>query len=181
MWHNCIPVSLLRIKGIMERDRTYAELLEACTHVGLFMNHFKGLEYALDRGITKLFGLNRTGRYIICENIDFSRKVSILYSALEAERPIKRRSKAAMKKVFNAVRELNDIRTMVAHTFFTYADLPDGGVKFFRRTARHGLKYDYKIWSKAEVEDILERIIDAANALDALVDDLDPLPADTSD
>ena len=67
----------------------------ACQQVGEFLYHFSLLEQEMDEGIGKLLGIGAGVIDIVTANMDFSRKMRVLFSAefAKAKRPDKSRKK----------------------------------------------------------------------------------------
>src|SRR6478752_808724 len=69
-------------KWCMTTDDKSAPLDRACLLVGRFLLHFSKIEAELNEAIRKLFELNPDSADTVCANIDFSKKINIVKSAL---------------------------------------------------------------------------------------------------
>jgi len=129
----------------MTTDQDDLDFQHACSLVGEFLYFFATIESTMDAAIIKLFSLKEETADIITANMDFSRKVNVLKSALldqlELTDPL---NKKTFDGTFSQIREINDARLVVAHSIFE----PSGdGVRFKRTVARDGLKKQNPEWS----------------------------------
>jgi len=133
-------------------------LIRACELVGRFNYHFGHLEETLNASIAKLFKLDGVSADILTANIDFSRKVSIVHSAVTAQNasPGEGWLTKEIKESFNEVMAINDSRLIVAHSPFE--PRRDGGVAFYRIVARGQLKRHEIVWTVEQFEQLYERM-----------------------
>lgn len=106
-------------------DPPKSDMLEqACLLIGRFLYEFSQMERAIDENISKLFELSPEYGAVINTNIDISRKVDILQSALILQ--MKLSDQAAIKELenlFSSIRVINNpFRTMIAHGYFEPSD-----------------------------------------------------------
>jgi|NGEPerStandDraft_6_1074524.scaffolds.fasta_scaffold203027_1 hypothetical protein len=133
-------------------------LARACELVGRFNYHFSRLEQKLNASIAKLFKLDDVSADILTANIDFSRKVNIVRSAVTAQNasPGEKWLTEEIKSAFNGVLEINNERLIVAHSPFEVH--ADGGVVFDRTVAREELKRNEIVWSEQKFGQHFDRM-----------------------
>lgn len=120
----------------------------ACELVGRFIFHFSKLEAELDLAIATLFDLDADSAVILTANIDFSRKLSVVASAVRAQNasPDQQWLIKEIDNTFSAIFQINDLRTMIAHSAFSAH--AEGGVQFTRNVARKELNRHTHVWTE---------------------------------
>jgi hypothetical protein len=129
-------------EGTPEEEKAFQS---ACQQVGEFLYHFSLLEREMDEGIGKLLGIGAGVIDIVTANMDFSRKMRVLFSAefAKAEMPDKSRKKL-LDDTWSAITALNDERKIVAHNPFSPGE--KSGVVFRRAVADKKLKVENIEW-----------------------------------
>lgn len=143
----------------------------ACLLVGQFFLHFSKIEAELNAGIRKLFELPSDSADIVCANIDFFRKVSIVRSAL-IDQDANGTKNIEIERAFSGIAELNDRRLIAAHCGFD-SDLK-GGVTFERVTARTGLNRTAITWSSNDCSRLFEKMSSVLSSVRVLVENIAP-------
>jgi hypothetical protein len=118
---------------------------ECCALVGQFMLSFALMESAINNAFERALSLDEIDAAIVLANIDLSRKLYILRSAVSAK------SVAWQKKADKDIKEALDkleVRNIVAHTVFGPTD--DGRVRFLTVKARSKLQFPDVAWSLAD-------------------------------
>jgi len=118
--------------------------------VGQFLYHFSRLEEQLNIAVGQLFKLEEPATQIVTSNLDFSRKVSIVRSAVNEQNssPDLEWLRTEIKDTFGAILAMNDQRLVVAHSAFEPGQT--GGVQFRRATARNELRRVDPYWDEAK-------------------------------
>ena len=149
----------------------------ACRQVGQFLYHFSLLERELDNGIGKLLGIETGAVDIVTANIDFARKVNILFSAedYKAEMPDKIRKKL-LKETFKAIMCLNDKRKIVAHCPFSPGE-QQSEVIFRRATASKRLQVEDVKWSDPQFQSAFAEAEKTTANLRRIIDEMVPYMA----
>ena len=158
---------------------------EACRLVGRFLMHFAIMEQALDSAIGKLLGLHDPAIDIVSANIQFSKKIDVLFASEKflAAIPAKER-KTFLKDTGSGIMELNNNqsmkkqkpiinRVMAAHCPFEPS--ADGGVSF-RRVVTSSGELDVRdfTYSLQEIERACERAVELAKDLNRVVAEMKP-------
>ena len=141
--------------------------------VGRFLFEFALLETEVNKGIGKLFGLDDGRTSILAANIDFSRKVKILFSAESyiGESPDKTRAEL-VKRTRSKVLELNTNRVMLAHSLFEAR--PGNKVMFYRVVADDKLNVSEIVWDHSNFESRFLSIQDVRAWIVQIVETLKP-------
>jgi len=149
-------------------------LTRACELVGRFLYHFSRVEQQLDLAITKLFKLDPEYAPIVTANIDFSRKVNIVQTAVGLQ--VQKSGKSFsidVDKTFGAIKGMNDPpRQTVAHSLFDAGE-PDG-VQFKRTVARGKLDVKDPFWRQTEFEKHFSILRRLQTELQTIIVELEP-------
>lgn len=141
--------------------------------IGRFLWHFSKIEDALDRGIQRMFELHEAPSRVIVANIDYSRKISILRSAIIEQSGSNKRKE--LKDLINPLKlamEANNDRIIVAHCSFTPVL---SGIKFTRVVAKDGLSIVEIEWSFDQFSEKFARMDRIALELENMVQGISPL------
>jgi hypothetical protein len=160
------------VEEVVERDAP-AQLATACERVGRFLYHFAFLEQAIGEGVAKLLKLDSIQTKVVMANLDFTRKVNILFSA-ESEAAAKPKStrKRQVENARKAILRINDWRVVLAHSPFKYST--GDAVIFDRFTAREKLVNKGEVWGTADFEDRYALISETVTAVERLVAEMEP-------
>jgi hypothetical protein len=123
--------------------------------VGRFFRLFGAIEDVLDEAIRKLFELTPDNADVVCANIDFFRKLSIVRSSL-SDQDKDGQHAAQIKALFKRIAEANDKRQIAAHASFESNG--DDGVIFYRVVARTGLQRSRPVWTESDCEKIFAEL-----------------------
>ena len=126
----------------------------------------------MNDAITKLFSLKSETADIITANMDFSRKVNVIKSALVDQTDLTvPLNKKTFDGTFSQIREVNDARLIVAHSTFE----PNGdGVRFKRIVARDGLKRQNPEWNALKFDNYRLQMVSLEHNLLAYIETLQP-------
>lgn len=141
----------------------------ACELVGRFQYHFSRIEAALNRGIAKVLDLNEGAADIVCANLDFLKKLSIIKSAVSLQFNDKDGSLADLLGKIAGINNPNR-QTVIHSTFEACGD----GVRFVRVVAKDQLSRQTEDWNREKFERFFTRMDVLANELVKVVENLEP-------
>lgn len=148
-------------------------MARACERVGRFLYHFALLEQAIGGGVAKLLKLDPIQSKVVMANLDFTRKVNILFSAeSEASSIPKSARKKELENTFSVIMRMNERRIILAHSPFTYVG--SEGVRFDRVTARKRLLHKEEVWTDADFDSHYREMTETALTVDRLVAEMEP-------
>jgi hypothetical protein len=157
----------------MTKKRTPDSLSHACELVGRFLHYFSRVELQLDDAIVKLFKLDLKTAPIITANIDFSRKLNIVRTAVNRQQKPKGQGILSIDadNTFKRIASMNDDRQVVAHSAFeSEAD----GVKFRRAVAKKHLRHDDPHWTEKDFKDRFAKLQTLEGELKLIVGEIEP-------
>jgi hypothetical protein len=142
----------------------------ACELVGRFQYHFSKIEAAMNLGIAKVLDLNDSAKDIVCANLDFMKKITIIKAAIASQFVDRDNSVGAI--LDRAAGINNPDRLTVIHSTFE----PQGdGVRFVRIITRSGqLTRQIQDWNRTRFANIFGRMEVLAGELERVVADLKP-------
>lgn len=137
------------------------------------MYHFALLEREMDEGIGKLLTLEVGVIDIVTANMDFSRKLKVLFSAefAKAELPDAPRKKM-LEDTWSAITSLNDDRIMVAH--YPFSPGKQSGVVFRKAVATKKLTVENIEWSDAKFKTKFAKATEARETLHQIIEEMVP-------
>lgn len=135
----------------MEIGATNEDYDRVCLLVGRYMHHFALLESGIDTAVGKLLSIDTLQNQIVVRNIEFSRKIYILKSAVSLK--TKQVEKVAL---LNKVMKAAEIRNVVAHNVFG----PDrGGIRFLTVAARSELKFPETFYTLEGFSELTDELV----------------------
>jgi hypothetical protein len=141
-----------------------------CELVGRFQYHFSKIEAAMNLGIAKVLDLNDSAKDIVCANLDFMKKISIIRAAIAVQFVDKDNSVGAILDRAVAINN-PDRQTVIHSTFEPHGD----GVRFVRIMARDGkLTRQIHDWNRTRFTNAFGRMEVLAGELERVVADLKP-------
>jgi hypothetical protein len=158
-------------EGAPEKDEKAFQA--ACQQVGEFLYHFSLLEREMDEGIGKLLGIGEGVIDIVTANMDFSRKMKVLFSAefAKAKMPHKSRKKL-LEDTWSDILALNNDRKIVAHCPFSPGK--KSGVVFRTAVAAKKLKVENTEWSDDKFKASYAKADETRARLHELIESMDP-------
>lgn len=146
---------------------------KACQRVGEFLYHFALLEREMDEGIAKLLELPGGVVDIVTANMDFFRKLKVLFSAEFAKAAIPDETRKKMlQQTWDAISSLNDHRIMMAH--YPFSPAKPSGVVFRKAVAVKQLKVENVEWSDDKFKEAIRRLTTTRETLHKLIDEMIP-------
>jgi hypothetical protein len=142
----------------------------ACELVGRFQYHFSKIEAAMNLGIAKVLDLNDSAKDIVCANLDFMKKITIIKAAVASQFVDK---DGSIDTILDRAAGINnpDRQTVIHSTFEPQGD----GVRFVRITTKGGqLTRQVQDWNRARFANIFGCIEILAGELEQVVADLKP-------
>jgi hypothetical protein len=149
----------------MDERATRAEFDHACLLVGRFMYQFALLEAAVDNAIGNLLRIRSLENQILVRNIEFSRKINILKSAVSLGG-----KKEEKGRLLNRIAKVSEIRNVIAHNVFG----PDkGGIRFLTVAAKSELKFPETFYTEERFGEMIREMIGLGTKLDAMVKEIE--------
>lgn len=157
-----------------EKDNPEEEALrQAYQRVGEFLYHFALLEREMDEGIGKLLGLQGSVVDIVTANMDFFRKLKVLFSAEFAKAAVPDETrKKLLKQTWEAISSLNENRIMMAH--YPFSPAKPSGVVFRKAVAVKQLKVENVEWSDDKFKESIGKLTTTRETLHKLIDEMVP-------
>jgi hypothetical protein len=151
-----------------DQHQSQGSLSAACELVGRFQYHFSKIETALDLGVAKVLDLDMNAKDIVCANLDFVRKLSVIKAAGALQFPNRQ---AELVNLLNRVAAINEPdRQLIIHSTF---EPTESGVRFLRTTARAGrLERKVQDWDHNRFTNMFDRMEGLAHEIEALVAEL---------
>jgi hypothetical protein len=145
----------------------------ACQQVGEFLYHFALLEREIDEGIGKLLALKGGVIDIVTANMEFFRKLKVLFSAefAKAELPNAPRKKL-LDNTWEAITSLNNDRIMVAH--YPFSPREQSGVVFRKAVATKKLKVENVEWSDEKFKETFAKATKTRETLHQMIEEMVP-------
>ena len=145
----------------------------ACQQVGEFLYHFALLEREIDEGIGKLLTLEGGVIDIVTANMDFFRKLKVLFSAeyAKAELPDAPRKKLR-NDTWEAITSLNNDRIMVAH--YPFSPGKQSGVVFRKAVATKKLNVENVEWSDEKFKETFAKATKTRETLHQMIEKMVP-------
>ncbi|MGN6309726.1 MAG: hypothetical protein ACTHNN_09235 [Xanthobacteraceae bacterium] len=137
--------------------------------VGHFMQVFNMVEGRLNSCIEAICELDTLSGAIICANLNFQAKVSILISLVDLYTSLEPKDwRDSARKTFNRLVTINtDWRNVVAHNQFSCID--DAHIDFSRVQAKRGLKIAEFVKSHDEFHEICLEAVELGNEIVLIV------------
>lgn len=149
----------------MDEGATREDFDHACLLVGRFMYNFALLEAAVDSAIGNLLRIRSLQNQILVRNIDFSRKIYILKSAVSLSG-----KKDEKVRLLNKIAKVSETRNEIAHNVFG----PEkGGIRFLTVAARSELKFPETFYTTERFGEMTGELISLGARLTAMVEEME--------